>query len=559
MLTRSIARWGRRHVDATRRAADSRAKFEIGKVSLAMEAGMAENEPRDLLIIGGGINGVGIARDAAGRGLSVLLCEQDDLAIGTSSASSKLIHGGLRYLEYYEFRLVREALAEREVLLGIAPHIIWPLRFVLPHDRSQRPAWMLRAGLFLYDHLSGRRRLLGSRGVRLAGAAEGAGLAPHLRRGFSYWDCWVDDSRLVVLNALDAAEHGAEIRTRTRFMGARREGGLWSATLRDTVTGAVSTVRARALVNAAGPWISRVMQEGFGRQDYSHLALVKGSHIVVPRVHGGDHAYILQHPDKRVVFIIPFLERFSLIGTTDVPFIGDPSEAACTPGEVAYLCEAVDRYLAKPVKPEDVVWSFAGVRPLYAEDESNPSAISREYVLELDGAPELPPLLSLIGGKITAYRQVAEHALDKLRPWFPTLGARWSATAPLPGGDLSGGDFNAYVAALQGRYPWLPAELARRLVRAYGSRAERLLAGAQRMEDLGRPFGGGLYEREVRYLVEAEFARSAEDILWRRSKLGLFLTPREAEALALWMAEQGLASAAPARTGPAQERARAGD
>ena len=518
---------------------------------------MSGGDPLDLLIVGGGINGAGVARDAAGRGLAVLLCERSDLASGTSSASSKLIHGGLRYLEYFEFRLVREALAEREVLLSIAPHIIWPLRFVLPHDRSQRPAWMLRVGLFLYDHLTGRRRLAGSRGVRLTGRPEGAGLAAHLRRGFEYSDCWVDDSRLVSLNALDAAERGATILTRTRFMDARREGGLWSATLRDETSGATRTVRARALVNAAGPWIARVMQDGFGRSDYSHLSLVKGSHIVVPRVHEGDHAYILQHPDKRVVFIIPFLERFSLIGTTDVPFFGDPAEAACTPGEQAYLCEAVNRYLATPLQPRDVVWSFAGVRPLYAEDGADASAISREYVLELDGRPGEPPLLSLIGGKITAYRQVAERALDKLRPWFPAMGGSWSGGAPLPGGDLPGGDFAGWLEALRARHPWLPAGLAQRLARAYGSRAERILAGAGSMEDLGKPFGGGLYEREVRYLVETEWARSADDVLWRRSKLGLFLTPKEAERLAGWMATQGLAAHTPAPAG-ARERSGTG-
>ncbi|HKI97614.1 MAG TPA: glycerol-3-phosphate dehydrogenase [bacterium] len=519
---------------------------------------MPERDPIDLLIIGGGINGVGVARDAVGRGLSVLLCEQADLASGTSSASSKLIHGGLRYLEQYEFRLVREALAEREVLLGVAPHIIWPLRFVLPHDRTLRPAWMIRVGMFLYDHLTWRHRLPGSRGLRLPGTPEGAPLAARVRRGFAYSDCWVDDSRLVVLNALGAAERGATILTRTRFAGARREGGYWVATLEDTVAGGTRTVRARALVNAAGPWIGQVMQQGFAQRDYRHLALVKGSHIVVPRLHAGDHAYILQHTDGRVVFIIPFLERFSLIGTTDVPFHGDPAQAECTPGEVAYLCEAVNRYLARPVDTRDVVWSYAGVRPLYNDDESDPSAISREYVLELEGGPDVAPLLSLIGGKITAYRQVAERALDKLRPWFPAAGPAWTDRTPLPGGDLPGGDFDGFLAALRARRPWLPADLARRLARAYGSRVERALGDATSLEGLGRPFGGGLYECEVRYLVSHEWARSAEDVLWRRSKLGLFLTPHEAQVLARWMEEQGLTSAPPAAAGPAAAR-HAGD
>lgn len=511
---------------------------------------MQVGNPVDLLVIGGGVNGVGVARDAAGRGLSVLLCEQGDLAIGTSSASSKLIHGGLRYLEQYEFRLVREALAEREVLLGIAPHVVWPLRFVLPHDRMLRPVWMIRTGLFLYDHLSGRQRLAGSRGLRLPGKPEGAPLAPHLRRGFEYWDCWVDDSRLVALNAVDAAERGATILTRTRFISARREEGVWNATLQDTLTGEKRQVRARALVNAAGPWIMQVLQQGFARRDYRNLTLVKGSHIVVPRLHPGDHAYILQHTDRRVVFIIPFLERFSLIGTTDLPFVGDPADAHCSPGEVAYLCEAVNRYLSSPVQPQDVVWSYAGVRPLYNDASADPSEVSREYVLELDGSPGQPPLLSLIGGKITAYRQVAERALDKLRPWFPGLAASWSGGTPLPGGDLPGGDVEAYVADLHACRPWLPDDLARRLVRAYGTRAERLLDDAKDLEGLGHPFGGGLYEREVRYLAEVEWARSAEDVLWRRSKLGLFLTPYEARALAQWMEGEGLATAAVAEGPP---------
>ena len=504
---------------------------------------MRQGDPLDLLVIGGGINGAGVARDAAGRGLSVLLCEQADLASGTSSASSKLIHGGLRYLEQYEFRLVREALAEREVLLGIAPHIIWPLRFVLPHDRMLRPAWMLRIGLFLYDHLSGRRRLPGSRGVRLQGRPEGAGLAPLRKRGFEYSDCWVDDSRLVVLNALDAAERGARIATRTRFLRAQRQDGVWEATLEDTTRGEPFTERARALVNAAGPWIAGVLRGGFGLRDYQHLALVKGSHIVVPRVHGEPHAYILQHTDRRVVFIIPFLERFSLIGTTDLPFHGDPAQAACTPGEVEYLCAAVNRYLAAPIGPADVIWSFAGVRPLYNDKADDPSAISREYVLELHGARGEPPMISLIGGKITAYRQVAERALEELKPWFPAMGRTWTERAPLPGGDVPDGDFDAFLARLRAERPWLPAHLATRLARAYGTRAQGLLAGAVSPDDLGHAFGGGLYEREVRYLLEHEWARTAEDILWRRSKLGLFLTPYEAQALETWLREHAPAAA----------------
>jgi glycerol-3-phosphate dehydrogenase len=520
--------------------------MEAGERTHSGSSTLHGGDSYDLLVIGGGINGVGVARDAAGRGLSVLLCEQADLASGTSSASSKLIHGGLRYLEYYEFRLVREALAEREVLLGIAPHIIRPLRFVLPHDTSQRPAWMLRIGLFLYDHLSWRQRLPGSRGLRLGGTPEGAPLVPTLRRGFSYYDCWVDDSRLVALNALDAAERGATVLTRTRFVAAQRVDGVWSATLEDAA-GTRRTVHARALVNAAGPWIARVLQHGFGKSHYNHLALVKGSHIVVPRLYEGDHAYILQHPDKRVVFIIPYLERFSLIGTTDVPFSGEPGDAACTPAEVDYLCEAVNRYLAHPVQRADVAWSFAGVRPLYNEEGTNPSAMSREYVLELDGGAYEPPLLSLIGGKITAYRQVAGHALEKLRPWFPAMGRPWSAHAALPGGDLPGADFAAFLARLQAQRPWLPPAQARRLARAYGTRVEQVLGDARGPEALGEDFGAGLREREVRYLMTHEWARTPEDVLWRRSKLGLVLTAPEVARLGQWMLAQNLEDAAPGR------------
>ena len=497
-------------------------------------------QPVDLLVIGGGINGVGIARDAAGRGLSVVLCEQGDLAGGTSSASSKLIHGGLRYLEQFKFHLVREALAEREVLLACAPHIIRPLRIVLPHDRQQRPAWMIRAGLFLYDHLSARNRLPGSSGVDLEKDAAGASLQPRFSKGFVFSDCWADDSRLVVLNAMDAAARGATILTRAFCESARRKPDFWEVTVRDTITGGTSLAKARVLVNAAGPWVKMVNERAFGMAHYGHLLLSKGSHIVVPRLYEGEHAYLLQNVDRRVVFVLPFQERYSMIGTTDVFFEGDPGTVAVDPEEIRYLCEAVNRFFAGRVSPSDVVWSFAGLRPLFGDEPehgaSHPADISREYALELDGGPGQPPLLTVIGGKITAYRQVAEKALGKLKPFLPGLGAPWTKRAHLPGGDLPSGDFPAFLADFQRARSWLPAPLARRLAGAYGTLAEVVLGNAASLEELGFHFGGGLYEREAEYLVSREWAQKSEDILWRRSKLGLQFSPEQTAGLEAWLA-----------------------
>ncbi|MFQ5785173.1 MAG: glycerol-3-phosphate dehydrogenase [Alphaproteobacteria bacterium] len=488
----------------------------------------------DLLVIGGGINGAGIARDAAGRGCSVLLCEQDDLAAATSSASSKLIHGGLRYLEFYEFRLVREALAEREVLLENAPHIIFPLRFVLPHDSSLRPVWMIRAGLFLYDRLGGRRRLPGSHGVDLRRGSFGDPLKPSVGRGFVYSDCWVDDSRLVVLNALDAAQRGATILTRTRCVSATRDNGSWRAVLRDA-RGGETTVRARVLVNAAGPWVARVLQDALDGYRETRLKLIKGSHIVVPRLYEGSHAYILQNNDRRIVFVIPYERRFSLIGTTEAAFDGDPAKAEIDAAETAYLCDAVGRYFAKPVTPDDVVWSYAGVRPLYDNAAKSASAVTRDYVLDLDAQPGGAPLLSVLGGKITTYRRLAEHAFETLRPHLPGIGAPWTARAPLPGGDLPGADFSAFLAELRRARSWLPDDLAFRLARAYGSRVDTVLGDARGLADLGHDFGAGLYEREVDYLTNEEWAMTAEDVLWRRSKLGLHVPPGTAAELDDWI------------------------
>jgi glycerol-3-phosphate dehydrogenase len=485
----------------------------------------------DLLVVGGGINGAGIARDAAGRGLKVLLVEQDDLASATSSASSKLIHGGLRYLEQYEFRLVREALGEREVLLSVAPHIIWPLTFVLPHDPSLRPAWMIRAGLWLYDHLARRARLPGSRALDLRRDPAGEPLRPDYTRGFAYADCWVEDSRLVVLNALDASERGAEIRTRCRFVEGRPDGDHWSAVI-EARGGRPEPLRTRAIVNAAGPWVEQVLRAGLGRNAPARVRLVKGSHVVVPRLYAGEQAYIFQNTDKRVVFVIPYERDFTLIGTTDVPFEEEPGSVKITPDETAYLCEAANRFLRRPVSPGDVVWTYSGVRPLYDEDASaTASTVTRDYTFDLQAPGGGPPLLSIYGGKITTYRRLAEHALDKLSPSFPGLGPSWTASAPLPGGDLPGGDFDTFLAELQSRHPWLGAPLARRLARAYGTRAVRLIGDARSLADLGRDLGAGLTEREVAYLVDTEWAQTAHDILWRRSKLGLHGGAKLAEAL----------------------------
>ena len=472
----------------------------------------------DLLIVGGGINGTGIARDAAGRGLSVMLVEQDDLASHTSSASTKLIHGGLRYLEYGEFRLVREALIERERLLAIAPHIIWPLDFVLPQSQSPRPAWMVRLGLFLYDHLGGRKRLPGTRTIHLARDPRGRGLkAQASDRAFVYADCWVEDSRLVVLNARDAANRGAAIHTRTRLTAAVRDGATWRATIEDAA--GPRTVTARALVNAAGPWVADILSKVPGAHHDRGVRLIKGSHIVLPRLYAGAHAFMLQNPDRRIVFAIPYERDFTLIGTTDQPWEGPPGPATIDAAETTYLCDTVNRYFARTITPADVVWSYSGIRPLYDDHAANASAVTRDYVLDLDAEDGRPPLLSVFGGKITTYRKLAEHALEKLASRFPDAGGPWTATSPLPGGDFS--DFDALLATLIAERPGLPPSLLHRLARAYGTETRTLLGDAQDVPAVGRHFGGDLYAREVDYLVRQEWATTAEDILYRRSKLGL--------------------------------------
>ena len=492
-------------------------------------------ETVDLLIVGGGINGAGIARDAAGRGLSVLLVEQDDLAGHTSSASTKLIHGGLRYLEYGEFRLVREALIERERLLGMAPHIIWPLSFVLPQNQSPRPAWMVRLGLFLYDHLGGRERLPGTRTVALDRSPFGAGLSPRTGKAFVYSDCWVEDSRLVVLNAIDAAERGARIETRTRLVGARREEGGWVATIEGA--GGTRTVGARVLVNAAGPWVGDVIGRLGGNDTDRGVRLIKGSHIVVPKLYEGDHAFMLQNDDRRIVFAIPYEQNFTLVGTTDEPWTDPPGKATIGAAETRYLLDTIGRYFERKVAEADIVWSYAGIRPLYDDRSANASAVTRDYVLDVDTDGDRgAPVLNIFGGKITTYRKLAEHAMRELARFFPEAGGAWTAGAALPGGDIADADFEAFLRALQAERPALPPALLRRLARAYGTRVRMLLGDAMAIDDLGEDLGGGLTTAEVDYLVGTEWARTAEDVLYRRSKLGLHVPEGTADRLDRYLA-----------------------
>lgn len=503
-----------------------------------MASGLDTSAVYDIAIIGGGINGAGVARDAAGRGLSVFLCEADDLASATSSASTKLIHGGLRYLEYREFRLVREALMEREVLWGIAPHIVWPLRFVLPHHAGLRPAWLLRLGLFLYDHLGGRKRLPPTRTVRLREDSAGRPLDPRFTRAYEYSDCWVEDSRLVALNARDAADKGAVIATRTRCVSGRRENGLWVLDLRDARTGETREIRARALVNAAGPWVADVLQTVLHANTPAMVRAVQGSHIVVPRLYPEDHCYIFQNADGRIFFVIPYEHDFTLIGTTDLDYTGDPADVHASDDEIAYLCKSASEYFVKPIRPSQVVWTYSGVRPLYDDGASKAQAATRDYVLELDAPSGEAALLSIFGGKITTYRRLAEAALSKLEPHLATARGRqagWTAREALPGGGFGIDGFEAAFTALRTDYPFLAEATALRMMRAYGTGARVLLGEARSMEDLGRAFGAGLTEAELRYLVEHEFAMTAHDVVWRRSKLGLRLSPEQISQIDTFM------------------------
>lgn len=514
------------------------------------------NDPYDILIIGGGVNGCGIARDAAGRGLRVLLVEKDDLGQATSSASTKLFHGGLRYLEYFEFRLVREALIERETLLRAMPHISWPMRFVLPINdqlryvddptslgkvlrfvmpwlKGRRPAWMTRLGLFVYDNLGGRKILPATSTLNLNTHVAGKPLKDDYTRAFEYSDCWVEDARLVSLNARDAAQKGAEIETRTICTGAERDGDLWRAAL--TGPGGEREVTARAIVNAGGPWVGDILNGKLRQNSTEGVRLVRGSHIVTRRLFYHNQPYFLQQPDGRIIFAIPYETDFTLIGTTDQDHEGDPNDAHCTDEERDYLLAAAAHYFAEPLTADDVVWTYSGVRPLYDDDATSATAATRDYVLSLGEAT--PPLLNVFGGKITTYRRLSEEAVNKLAPTFPMAGKTWTAGAPLPGGDFAVDGVDEEVAKLQAHFTFLDDRWALRLIRAYGTDAAALLKGAKGADDLGQHFGWNLYAREVDWLIAHEFARSADDVLWRRSKIGLRLSEEEAATLAAYVTD----------------------
>ncbi len=477
----------------------------------------------DIAIIGGGINGVGIARDAAGRGYKVLLVEQDDLAAHTSSASSKLIHGGLRYLEYYEFKLVREALNEREVLLNIAPHIIWPLQFVLPHNKKMRPVWMIRAGLWLYDYLGKRKKLAGSKGVTLTNHICGKPLKQDYKKGFLYSDCWVQDARLVVLNAMDAKELGADILTYTKCESANQQEGAWNLDLSNK-QGLEQSVRAKFLVNASGPWVVDFLQDKAKLKNDHSVRLVSGGHIVVPRIFDHDMAYIFQNADNRIVFAIPYEQNYTLVGTTELE-VTQCLEQPITDNEINYLCESVNEYFNQQITPQDVVWHYTGVRPLLQDGSDDPTKATREYVLDLVEQPV--PCLSVFGGKITTYRSLAENAMEKIDRYFDKPIIPWTASRPLPGGDIPDADFESFLNSVMSKKPWLPKSLAWHYAKNYGTNVELICASAEKLDDLGQHFGDYLYQAEVDYLIHNEFATNAEDILWRRSKWGLKLNPEE--------------------------------
>ncbi|MDJ0950134.1 MAG: glycerol-3-phosphate dehydrogenase [Alphaproteobacteria bacterium] len=494
--------------------------------------------PCDLLIIGGGINGAGIARDAAGRGLSVVLCEQGDVGGATSSASSKLIHGGLRYLEFGAVRLVAEALAERERLLTAAPHLISPLQFLLPWRAGLRPAWMLRAGLLAYDLLAGRSRLPRSRSVHLPGTAFAAGLAANLQKGFLFWDGWADDARLVIANLRAAAALGAQVLPRTTLVAAQRAPQHWQCLLRDQRTGRERAIAARVVVNAAGPWAETVAREVLGLELELRLRLVKGSHIVVPRVHGGEHALVLQTGDGRVVFVLPFAGDFSLIGTTEVVLDSLPPDLSASDAEIAYLCATASGFLARPITPDRVRWQFAGVRPLIEDGRAEIRAVSRDYRLVRDPAEGGAPALSVFGGKLTTYRRLAERAVNMLAPGFPRMGGPWTDAAALPGGQIPDGDVALFLEGVSRDRSGIPRDHLAALVRRHGSLLDAVLGEARSSEELGRHFGAGLYERELVWFREREWARTADDVLWRRGKFGLHLDATARSAVEAWMRER---------------------
>lgn len=486
-----------------------------------------DNKIHDLIVIGGGINGAGIAADAAGRGLSVALTEMSDLASATSSASSKLIHGGLRYLEHYEFRLVKEALAEREVILSMAPHIVDPLRFCLPHCPHLRPAIMIRAGLFLYDNLAPLVSLKKSERVSFRHTSA---LKPEYKRGFEYSDAWVDDARLVLLNAKMAHENNADIYTRTKCISATRINDIWQVVCKDCFTGTTFTLFSKALVNAAGPWVKTFYDDALEEKSPRGIRLIKGSHIIVPKLHDEDRAYILQNKDNRIIFVIPYQDDFSLIGTTDIEYIGDPSAVTIDEGEKQYLCDIANEFFQSQVSTKDIIKTYAGVRPLCDDESDSPQAITRDYTVDVFDEDGKLPLLTIFGGKLTTYRKLAQAAMHKLAPYFPEMGEDWTETAKLPGGDFTFSK-SELIESILNSYSWLPEKLAQRFAKTYGTNTFKLLHGCKSVADLGAHFGAGLYNLEVNYLIEQEWAYSVEDIVWRRTKLDLYMTEAEKQAL----------------------------
>ncbi|NRP37191.1 MULTISPECIES: glycerol-3-phosphate dehydrogenase [unclassified Marinobacterium] len=498
------------------------------------------NDVKDLVIIGGGINGCGIARDAAGRGLTVSLFEMGDLAQATSSGSTKLFHGGLRYLEYYEFRLVREALIERERLLKAMPHISWPLRFVLPHHKGLRPSWLLRVGLFIYDHLGGRKILPATKTLNFAEDKTGIPLKKSLKKGFEYSDCWVDDARLVVLNARDAEDRGAKIHTRTRVESAERVDGLWRVTVRDLITNEEMKVQAKTVINCAGPWVADVLNNSLHLNSKHGVRLVRGSHIVVKKLYDHDRAYIFQQSDNRIIFAIPYEDDFTLIGTTDVDHEGPAEKAYCTPEEQEYLLKAASEYFEKPLKDSDVVWTYSGVRPLYDDNASSATEATRDYVLKVDSVNGRAAALNVFGGKITTYRKLAESALREIEKFHPQMGRAWTAGIPLPGGDYELTDSDNLLSKIQMKYPFLDNRWAKRMLRTYGTDTFNILGKTTNIEELGQHFGYNLYELEVNWLQDNEWAKTVEDILWRRTKLGLRIDTENKAKLNAYLAADGV-------------------
>ncbi len=492
-------------------------------------------EKYDVLVIGGGVNGCGIARDAVGRGLNVALVEQSDLASATSSASTKLFHGGLRYLEYYEFDLVRKALKEREVLLQNMPHISWPMRFVIPHLTGMRPKWMLRAGLFLYDHIGGRKILRPTKKINLSKSELGDPLEDEIKVGFEYSDCWVDDARLVVLNARDAADRGANIMTRTQFVSAKDKDGEWTASLKDMNTGKTRKIQARVLINAGGPWVKNIIEDRVKTDTPEGIRLVRGSHIVVNKLYDHDRAYFFQNSDGRLVFTIPYENDFTLIGTTDADHQGDPSTAKCSDEEAAYLCEIASRNFKKDILLSDVVWSYAGVRPLHDNEKGDASAASRDYQIKVRRINDTAPLINIFGGKITTYRKLSEEVVAELAPFTRMIGKPWTHHAHLPGGDFAFAQKDELIAQFRWDFPFLEEDQMRRMFKAYGTQAAEMLRGLTSAQEMGEDFGAGLTEIEVKWLMDHEWAQTAEDVIWRRTKLGLRLSDKQVTALGVWM------------------------